>query len=96
MPKARIILKRPLLTEKSTQLQDKLNQVAFEVDEDANKLQICNEVQKRFHVKVTKVRTMHFRGKLKRLGRFQGRRSSWKKAIVTLAPGQKIEFFENV
>jgi large subunit ribosomal protein L23 len=77
-------------------MQDQLNQVAFEVDPDANKLQIRQEVEKRFDVKVTKVRTMHFRGKLKTMGRFSGRRSSWKKAVVTLAEGQKIEFFENV
>jgi large subunit ribosomal protein L23 len=95
VPKSRVILKRPLLSEKSTAAQDKLNQVAFEVDKDANKLQIRQAVEKRFSVKVTKVRTMHFMGKLKRMGRFEGRRSSWKKAIVTLAPGQKIEFFEN-
>ena len=96
MPKARTVIKRPLLTEKSTRMQDQLNQVAFEVDPDANKLQIRREVEKRFDVKVTKVRTMHFRGKLKTMGRFSGRRSSWKKAVVTLAEGQKIEFFENV
>ena len=96
MPKPRTILKRPLLTEKSTRLQDHLNQVAFEVDVDANKVQIANEVEKRFDVKVAKVRTMNFRGKLKRMGRFEGRRSSWKKAVVTLAKGHKIEFFENV
>jgi len=95
VPKPRIILKRPLLSEKSTAAQDKLNQVAFEVDQDANKLQIKQAVEKRFSVKVTKVRTMHFLGKLKRTGRFEGRRSSWKKAVVTLAQGQKIEFFEN-
>jgi large subunit ribosomal protein L23 len=96
MPKPRTILKRPLLTEKSTRLQEHLNQVAFEVDIDANKVQIAHEVEKRFDVKVTKVRTMNFRGKLKRMGRFEGRRSSWKKAVVTLAEGHKIEFFENV
>jgi len=96
MPKEREILKRPLLTEKSTQAQEKLNQVAFEVDRSANKLQIQQAVEKRFSVKVTKVRTMHIKGKLKRMGRFEGRRSSWKKAIVSLAEGQKIEFFENV
>lgn len=96
MPKPREILKRPLLTEKSTQAQDKLNQVAFEVDRGANKILIKQEVEKRFKVKVTKVRTMHMLGKLKRMGRFEGRRSSWKKAVVTLAEGQKIEFFENV
>jgi large subunit ribosomal protein L23 len=88
-------LKRPLLSEKSTAVQEKLNQVAFEVDVDANKLQIRQAVEKRFNVKVTQVRTLNFMGKLKRMGRFEGRRSSWKKAIVTLAPGQKIEFFEN-
>jgi len=93
--KSRIILKRPLLSEKSTAVQDKLNQVAFEVDVDANKLQIQQAVEKRFNVKVTKVRTLNFMGKLKRMGRYEGRRRAWKKAIVTLAQGQKIEFFEN-
>ena len=95
MHKSRIILKRPLLSEKSTAVQDKLNQVAFEVDVDANKLQIQQAVEKRFNVKVTKVRTLNFKGKMKRMGRFEGRRRAWKKAIVTLAQGQKIEFFEN-
>jgi len=96
VPKHRIILKRPLLTEKSTAAQDKLNQVAFEVDKGANKIEIQQAVEKRFNVKVTQVRTMHVLGKLKRQGRFEGRRASWKKAIVTLAAGQKIEFFENI
>ena len=96
MPKVRPILKRPLLSEKTTKLQDQLNQVAFEVDQHANKLQIQQAIEKRFDVKVAKVRTMHVQGKLKRMGRFEGRRSSWKKAIVTLAEGQKIEFFENI
>ncbi len=96
MAKERIVLKRPLLSEKSTHLQDQLNQVAFEVDQKANKTQIRQAVEKRFNVKVTQVRTMHFLGKLKTTGRFTGRRSSWKKALVTLAPGQKIEFFENI
>ncbi len=95
MPKARIILKRPLLTEKSTRVQEQLNQIAFEVEPTANKMEIKRAVEQRFEVQVTKVRTMNFRGKLKRMGRFQGRRSSWKKAVVTLAEGQKIEFFEN-
>jgi large subunit ribosomal protein L23 len=95
VPKERIILKRPLVTEKSTQVQEKMNKVYFEVDPDANKIQIQKAVEKRFSVKVTQVRTMNFMGKLKKYGRFEGRRKSWKKAIVTLAPGQKIEFFEN-
>jgi large subunit ribosomal protein L23 len=95
VPKERIILIRPLLTEKSTDAKDKLNHVAFEVDPGANKLQIQKAVEKRFNVKVTGVRTMNFMGKLKRQGRFEGRRKSWKKAVVMLAEGQKIEFFEN-
>jgi large subunit ribosomal protein L23 len=95
MLKNRVILKRPLLTEKNTRLQDKLNQVAFEVDVDANKIQIQEAVEKKFNVKVQKVRTLHVLGKIKRMGRFAGRRRSWKKAIVTVATGQKIEFFEN-
>mgnify|MGYP005840465691 CR=1 FL=1 len=96
MPKERVILRRPLLTEKSTRMQDNLNQVVFAVDRGANKIQIQKAVEKRFNVKVEKVRTMQFTGKLKRQGRFEGRRSSWKKAVVVLAEGQKIEFFENV
>lgn len=96
MTKIKTVLKQPLLTEKITRLQDKLNKFAFEVDQDANKLQIREAVEKRFKVKVKKVQTMHVQGKLKTMGRFTGRRSSWKKAIVTLAEGQKIEFFENV
>ncbi|MCX6638968.1 MAG: 50S ribosomal protein L23 [bacterium] len=95
MLKNRIILKRPLLTEKNTRLQDKLNQVTFEVDVDANKIEIQRAIEKRFSVKVLKVRTMHVFGKIKRMGRFTGRRRSWKKAVVTVAQGQKIEFFEN-
>lgn len=95
MPKERIILLRPLITEKLTAQQDKLNNYAFEVDPDANKLQIQKAVEKRFNVKVTQVRTMNFMGKLKRQGRYEGRRKNWKKALITLAEGQKIELFEN-
>lgn len=95
MPKERNILLRPLVTEKTTAIKDKLNHVAFEVHPEANKLQIQKAVEKRFNVKVTAVRTMNFMGKLKRQGRFEGRRKSWKKAIIILAEGQKIEFFEN-
>jgi large subunit ribosomal protein L23 len=95
VPKERIILLRPLITEKLTAQQDKLNNYAFEVDPDANKLQIQKAVEKRFNVKVTQVRTMNFMGKLKRQGRYEGRRKNWKKALITLAEGQKIELFEN-
>ena len=69
-------------------------QVLFEVARDANKVEIRNAVEKLWNVNVLKVRTTIVRGKEKRLGRFMGRRSNWKKALVTLAPGQNIEFFE--
>ena len=101
------IIKRPLLTEKSTSLKETGGrpegegdaeslspQVLFEVARDANKVEIRHAVEKLWNVNVVKVRTTIVRGKEKRLGRFMGRRSNWKKALVTLAPGQNIEFFE--
>jgi len=101
------IIKRPLLTEKGTRLKESggrpdadadpstvSSQVLFEVVKDANKIEIRNAVKKLWNVDVIKVRTAVARGKQKRLGRFIGRRSNWKKAMVTLAPGQNIEFFE--
>ncbi|MDH7515983.1 MAG: 50S ribosomal protein L23 [Bacteroidota bacterium] len=91
------IIKRPILTEKMTNLGD-AGQYAFEVAMNANKIEIARAVEKRFSVTVTSVRTIRYRGKTKvhftRKGRFEGRRSSWKKAIVTLAKGQKIELLE--
>ena len=102
------IIKRPLLTEKGTILKETGGhavtidpealspQVLFEVARDANKVEIKNAVEKLWNVDVLKVRTSVVRGKEKRLGRFMGRRSNWKKALVTLAPGQNIEFFEGV
>lgn len=92
----RAVLKRPIITEKITAMTDKLRQYAFEVDKGANKIDIQRAVEERFDVSVVKVRTMNVRGKLKTLGRFTGRRSSWKKAIVSLKEGQTIELFENV
>ncbi len=88
------VIRRPLITEKATGLQEKLNQYAFEVDPRSNKIEIKRAVEVRFNVQVTKVCTMNVPGKLKRLGRFTGRRPNWKKAIVTLAEGEKIELFE--
>jgi large subunit ribosomal protein L23 len=90
------LLKRPLMSEKVTGLQDNQNQYAFEVEKGANKIEIKRAVEKRFNVKVTQVRTLNVLGKIKKMGRFSGRRPSWKKAIVTLKEGQKIEFFENI
>lgn len=93
------ILKRPIVTEKITGLQDK-RQFSFEVSLDANKIQIAQAVEKKFKVTVTSVRTMTVKGKRKtqltRRGRFEGRKNTWKKAMVTLKEGDKIDYFENV
>ncbi len=88
------IIHKPLITEKCSKLQDVLNQYAFEVDPVSNKIEIKRAVESRFNVKVIKVRTMNVRGKLKRLGRFTGRKTNRKKAIVTLAEGNSIDFME--
>ena len=90
------IVRRPVITEKSTIQKEMNNQLAFEVDRGANKIEIKKAVEKVFKVQVLDVRTMNYLGKRRRLGRFVGRRRHWKKAIVTLKPGQKIEFFEGV
>ncbi len=93
------ILKRPIVTEKMTALQDK-GQYAFEVDLHANKISIAQAVEKKFNVTVVDVRTSRHKGKVKsqmtRKGRFAGRTSAWKKAIVRLKEGDKIQFFQNV
>ena len=109
MRDAQSIIKRPLLTEKSSRLRETggavdrhaegdtyAQQVVFEVARDANKIEIRSAVQSLFKVTVTGVRTSVVRGKQKRVGRFSGRRPSWKKAFVTLKPGDNIEFFEGV
>jgi len=90
------ILKRPLITEKSTLQKEMVNQLTFEVDRKANKVEIRRAVEKVFGVKVVGVRTMQMQGKVKRYGRLLGRRCHWKKAIVKLAPGEHVEFFEGV
>ncbi len=88
------IIRRPLITEKVTRLQEELNQYVFEVDPRSNKIEIKRAVEERFNVRVTKVRTINIRGKVKTLGRFSGRRPNWKKAVITLFKGDKIELFE--
>jgi large subunit ribosomal protein L23 len=103
------IIKRPLLTEKGTLLKETggnpqgeldpesvKSQLLFEVAKDANKVEIRHAVEKLWNVDVVSVRTSIVRGKEKRVGRFIGRSSNWKKAVVTIAPGQNIEFFEGV
>ena len=93
---ARDIVRRPLITERTSQLQEEANRYVFEVRGDANKIEIRRAVEEIFEVTVTKVNTVSVRGKVKRMGRFQGRRASWKKAIVSVAQGQSIEFFEEI
>ena len=103
------IIKRPLLTEKGTLLKETggnpqgeldpetvKSHLLFEVAKDANKVEIRHAVEKLWNVDVVSVRTSIVRGKEKRVGRFIGKRSNWKKAVVTIAPGQNIEFFEGV
>jgi len=103
------IIKRPLLTEKTARLRETgggasaaaegdayAQKVVFEVARDANKIEIKRAVQVLFKVTVQDVRTLVVRGKVKRVGRFSGQRPSWKKAFVTLKPGDNIEFFEGV
>lgn len=93
------ILFRPIVTEKISNLQEK-GIYAFEVDPKANKIEIAQAVEKKFKVKVVNVRTLNFKGKQKthmtRRGRFIGRTSHYKKAIVTLKEGEKIDLFANV
>jgi large subunit ribosomal protein L23 len=90
------VIKRPLITEKSNILKGISNSVLFAVDSRANKKEVREAVEKHFKVKVVDVRTMNVAGKTKRRGRTQGLRPGWKKAIVTLKEGDKIEFFEGV
>ena len=87
------VIKRPLVTEKSSALKAEANKVVFEVDRGANKIDIKNAVEKLFDVTVVDVHTMVFRGKAKRVGRTQGRRQNWKKAVVTLQEGADLDVF---
>ena len=90
----RNVLVKPLMTEKSMQRKEELNAVTFQVALDANKVEIRQAVEKVFNVKVADVRTASREGKWKRMGKHEGRRPSWKKAVVTLRPGHKIELVE--
>ena len=92
---ARDILVKPIVTEKTTALMEE-GKYTFRVPLAATKIEIRQAVEQIFKVKVEAVNTMRYEGKMKRLGRYQGRRSDWKKAIVTLKPGETIEFFEGV
>ena len=90
----RDIIIRPIVTEKISNLQETENKVAFVVDRSANKIEIRKAVENKFNVQVKNVATINLKVKMKRLGRFEGRRANWKKAVVTLREGFAIDFFE--
>ncbi|MGC9194800.1 MAG: 50S ribosomal protein L23 [Syntrophobacteraceae bacterium] len=94
--KAYEILRRPLVTEKSTTEKDQRNKLFFEVDRRANKIEIKEAVQKFFKVDVLDVATLNMSGKVKRVGRNFSKMPDWKKAVVTIKAGQRVEFFEGV
>ena len=90
------IIKRPLITEKTNIQKDIFNQISFEVDRRSNRIEIKRSIEKIFNVKVVTVRTMQIKGKSKQRGKVTGKRRDWKKAIVKLMPGERIDFFEGV
>jgi large subunit ribosomal protein L23 len=88
------IVKRPLITEKTSIQKEDYNQISFEVDRKANRVEIKRAVESIFNVNVAIVRTMQVKGKTKQRGRIVGKRRNWKKAVVKLMPGERIDFFE--
>lgn len=90
------IIRGPLVTEKTTLQKELNNQVTLKVDKRANRVEIKKAVETAFNTKVKQVRTVQVKGKVKQRGRIIGKRKDWKKAIVTLMPGQRIDFFEGV
>jgi large subunit ribosomal protein L23 len=90
------IIKRPLITEKTSIQKELYNQLTFEVDRRANRIEIKRAVETVFNVRVSAVKTIQVTGKIKRRGRILGKRRDWKKAIVSLLPGERIDFFEGV
>ncbi len=88
------IIKRPLMTEKTTLQRETDNQYTFEVDRSANRVEIKRAIEQVVDVRVASVRTMQNKGKVKMRGRIMGKRKDWKKAIVTLMPGERIDIFE--
>ncbi len=88
------VIKKPLITEKTTTEKDARNIIAFVVHRDANKIEIKESVEKLFKVEVTAVKTAMVAGKMKRVGKQIGKRGNWKKAYVTLKEGSSVDFFE--
>jgi len=90
------VLKKPILTEKATDLRDRHNHIAFEIDPRANKRMVAEAIEKIFNVKVTGVRIMNTPGKPKKIGKFSGIRAGFKKALISLKDGDKVDIFERV
>lgn len=90
------IIKKACLTEKGMRLQEQNNQVVFKVDPRSNKIEIKDAIEKFFKVKVAKVRTANMHGKSKRVGKYTGTTNDWKKAIVSIQDGHKIDFLEQL
>lgn len=90
------IIRGPLVTEKTTLQKELNNQVTIKVDKRANRVEIKNAVEKSFNTKVKQVRTIQVKGKVKQRGKITGKKKDWKKAVITLMPGQRIDFFEGV
>ena len=88
------IIKRPLITEKTSIQKEDYNQMSFEVDRKANRVEIKRAIENIFKVNVDTVRTMQVKSKTKQRGRIVGKRRNWKKAVVKLMPGERIDFFE--
>jgi large subunit ribosomal protein L23 len=90
------VIIRPLITEKTSIQKELNNQLTFEVDRRANRIEIKRAIESVFNVRVAAVKTMQVTGKTKQRGRITGKRRDWKKAIVKLMPGERIDFFEGV
>lgn len=90
----KMILKKPVVTEKTSRQQEKENKFTFLVDINANKIEIKKEVEDRFSVSVKSVNTVNYEGRKARVGRYFGKKSDFKKAIVTLAKGEKLDLFD--
>jgi large subunit ribosomal protein L23 len=92
----RNVIVRPVVTERSTELADDAGKYTFIVNKDANKIEIKNAVESLFDVKVRDVRTANYRGKWRRVGQSYGQKAAYKKAVVTLAEGQRIDVYEGI
>jgi len=90
------VIKEPHITEKANLQKEGANQITFKVHKKANKVEIRQAVETFFKTKVLDVQTMNVRGKRRRMGKTVGKKSDWKKAVVRLAPGENIEFFEGM